>query len=403
MKTEHEQGRSPAWHTRKRFLKNRLAVVGLSYILLLTLIAIPGYLILPDPSPDANAQIIELKTQPPGTQALILKKRKNLQLPETSFLSAMLEGRESPYNFIPVAEYEFVKDSLRITRVTGWEGEKGPTEHYLLADIHFALDLESVRSEDNTVYFEDAVGGQQQIELQELANLVEENNLEKRHFLLGTDSFGRDLFSRLLLGIRVSLSVGFIAVLISLVIGITLGTIGGYFRGFADDVVMWFINVWWSLPTLLLVIAFSLALGKGFWQVFVAVGVSMWVEVARIVRGQIMSTREKEFVEAARALGYGSFRTITRHLLPNITGPLIVVCAANFAAAILLEAGLSFLGIGVQPPVPSWGYMIKENYMMIVFGNAYLAVLPGIFICLTVLAFYLVGNGLQDALDVRGK
>ena len=207
----------------------------------------------------------------------------------------------------------------------------------------------------------------------------------------------------MIIGARVSLAVGFISVFISLLIGISLGAIAGYFRGWADNLIMWFINVVWSIPTLLLVIAITFALGKGFWQVFVAVGLTMWVDVARMVRGQVMSLREKEFVEAGRALGFSNSRIIIRHILPNVMAAVIVISAANFASAILLEAGLSFLGLGVQPPVPSWGSMIKENYGYIILDYAYLAILPGIAIMLLVLAFMLMGNSLRDALDVKTR
>ena len=195
--------------------------------------------------------------------------------------------------------------------------------------------------------------------------------------------------------------MGFISVFISLLIGITLGSIAGFFRGRIDDFIMWLINVVWSIPTLLLVIAITFALGKGFWQVFIAVGLTMWVEVARVVRGQIISIREKEFVEAARAMGYSNYRIIRKHILPNVMAPVIVISAANFAAAILIEAGLSFLGIGVQPPMPSWGGMIKEHYAYLVLDSYYLALLPGIAIILMVLAFMVMGNGLREALDVK--
>ncbi len=223
----------------------------------------------------------------------------------------------------------------------------------------------------------------------------------KKTFWLGTDRFGRDYLSQLMIGTRVSLSVGLISVIISLVIGIFMGAVGGYYRGWVDNMIVWLINVIWSIPTLLLVIAITFALGKGFWQVFIAVGLTMWVEVARVVRGQILGIREKEYVEAARALGFSDFRIIFHHILPNVMAAVIVISAANFASAILMEAGLSFLGFGVQPPVPSWGSMIKENYGYIVLDYAYLAVLPGIAIMLMVLAFMLMGNALRDALDVR--
>ena len=225
--------------------------------------------------------------------------------------------------------------------------------------------------------------------------------IKSQTFYFGTDIYGRDLLSRILNGIRISLSVGFVAVFLSLFIGITLGLIAGYFRGKTDDIIMWFVNVVWSIPTLLMVIAITLALGKGFWQVFVAVGLTMWVEVARIVRGQVLSIRELEYVEAGKALAYKPFRIIFKHILPNVIGPVIVISAANFAAAILIEAGLSFLGIGAQPPIPSWGGMIKDHYSYIIMDKAYLAIIPGMAIMSLVLAFMLLGNGLRDAFDVK--
>ncbi|MCF0212773.1 MAG: ABC transporter permease, partial [Bacteroidales bacterium] len=197
--------------------------------------------------------------------------------------------------------------------------------------------------------------------------------------------------------------VGFIAIFIALLIGITLGALAAYYGRWVDNVIMWVINVVWSIPTVLLVIAITFALGKGFWQVFIAVGLTMWVDIARVVRGQVFSIKEKEYVEAARALGYGTPRIIFRHILPNILGSVIVVTASNFASAILLEAGLSFLGIGVQPPMPSWGSMVKENYGYILLDNAYLAIIPGIAIMLIVLAFMLLGNGLRNALDTKNS
>jgi peptide/nickel transport system permease protein len=197
------------------------------------------------------------------------------------------------------------------------------------------------------------------------------------------------------------LSVGLIAVLISLTIGISLGAMAGYFRGWIDELIMWLINVLWSIPTLLLVFAITLLLGKGFWQVFMAVGLSMWVNVARLVRGQVMAVRELEYIEATRVLGFGHTRTIIKHILPNIMGPVLVIAASNFASAIVLEAGLSFLGVGVQPPQPSWGLMIKENYNFIITNNPALALAPGIAIMLLVLSFNLLGNGLRDAFAVK--
>jgi peptide/nickel transport system permease protein len=193
-----------------------------------------------------------------------------------------------------------------------------------------------------------------------------------------------------------------ITVIISLSVGVLLGALAGYYGGKVDEIIMWFINIIWSIPTLLLVFAITFMLGKGFWQIFSAIGLIMWVNVARIIRGQVLSVRELEYVEAARALGYSNFRIIRRHILPNVMGPVLVVAASNFASAIVIEAGLSFLGVGVQPPQPSWGLMIKENYNFIITHNPMPALAPGIAIMILVLAFNLLGNGLRDALNVRG-
>ena len=225
--------------------------------------------------------------------------------------------------------------------------------------------------------------------------------ITKKTFYFGTDKYGRDLISRLLIGTRISFFIGFIAVFISLFIGIGIGAIAGYYGGKIDALIMWIINITWSIPTLLLVIAITLALGKGYWQVFIAVGLTMWVEVARVVRGQVLTTKQQQYVEAAKALGYSNFRIIFRHILPNILAPIIVISAANFAAAILIESGLSFLGIGAQPPTPSWGAIIKNHYNYIILGKPYLAVIPGLAIMSLVMAFMLIGIALRDVLDVK--
>jgi peptide/nickel transport system permease protein len=232
-----------------------------------------------------------------------------------------------------------------------------------------------------------------------------ERNLEgqskQKTFLLGTDRLGRDILSRLMAGTYISLTVGFISVGISLLVGVFIGLLAGYYRGWVDAALSWIINVIWSIPNLLVVMAFILAFGAGFWKVFIAIGLTMWVEVARIVRGQILSIREKEYIEAARSMGMTAARIMFREMLPQLWPTLIVISAANFSSAILIESGMSFLGLGVQIPAPSWGNMIRENYAMIPTKHAHLALAPGICIMLTVLALSYVGNGLRSALDIK--
>lgn len=359
---------SPAQKVWHRFRRNKPAVGGLVFIMLLLLIGILGYLITPDHTPLANTMQLQLTNKKPGRtfQFLIISKKP---VPQHSLPEIMLFGQESGIRSIPVTNY---------------------------------------RTSGNTLFFREYIGDDEQAA--ETSYVVKGNmeafigtHIYTKTFWLGTDGYGRDLLSRLLLGVRVSLSVGLIAVIISMSIGVSLGAVAGYFGGKVDAAISWLMNVIWSLPSLLLVIAISFALGKGFWQIFIAVGLSTWVDVARLVRGQVIAIKEAEFVEAARALGFPAHRILLKHILPNIAGPVLVIASANFASAILLETGLSFLGFGAQPPMPSWGTMIQENYGYIVMDAAYLAILPGMAIMCTVYAFNLMAIGLRDAFDIKSQ
>ncbi len=341
-------------------------MASLCVILLSVITAIFAYVLAPDNSPYANWQTVEIQSKKPGFSQQFLRLPSDDQQ-EPGTWASFLSGRPLRARYIPICNIERKGDSVIYQR---WIDED--------TCVREAISI-SILSKHS----------------------LPDQYLVTKKYYLGTDIFGRDILSRLIIGTRVSLSVGLVAVLISLFLGIVLGLPAGYFRGKTDAAIMWLINVTWSIPTLLLVFAITLALGKGYWQVFVAVGLTMWVNVARMVRGQVLAMRELEFVQAARVLGYTHTRIMFRHILPNISGPLLVLAAGNFATAIMVEAGLSFLGVGVQPPQPSWGSMIRENYHFIMTDHALLAIIPGLAIMLMVLSFNILGNGLRDAADVR--
>ena len=220
-------------------------------------------------------------------------------------------------------------------------------------------------------------------------------------FLLGTDHLSRDVFSRMMYGARISLSIGFVAVGISVTIGTLLGAMAGYLGGWIDAVVMRFVDMVISFPRLVLLIAIvALFDTQSIFLIMAVLGFTQWPGTARIVRGEVLSLREQEFVEATRALGFSRRRIILRHVIPNVLAPVIVTATLGIGNVIVLEAGLSFLGLGLQPPTPSWGSMVADgrDYLL----NAWwISTFPGLAIVLTVVAFNLVGDGLRDALDPR--
>ena len=392
---------SPGKKVWKRFKSNGPAFVSLLFVCLAIFVSVFAYTFIPDNTPLSNRMNLALSNQSPGFEVQLIKIPKSNVVSENYF-SQIFFGAKDNYDFIPVVEAKISGSQIIFQEFTGDDSQ------VIMDSLN--LILIAVPVKEKTIIHSDgsiisAIGTNNilhQFSITELKEKFYNESLIHKKFYFGTDRYGRDLLSRILAGTRVTFGVGLVAVLISLFVGLILGSLAGFFRGRIDQFVLWLINVTWSIPTLLLVIAITLVMGKGFEQVFIAVGLTMWVEVARIVRSQLFAVRELEYVTAGKALGYRSSRIIIFHMLPNIVGPVLVVAAANFSTAILLEAGLSFLGIGAQPPTPSWGAMIKENYGYIIIpGSAYLAILPGVAIMMMTMAFTFVANGLRDAFDAK--
>ncbi len=354
----------------QKFKKDFWGVLSFIYVIICGIVATFAYSLSPDNSQNANQMHLSIHSKPPGFKCNILtipSKSNNSQ----TFINKFFFGKQSLDTELPIESYRITNNVIYV--------KPYQKDNNSLVEKEYTIDDFRKKNWKE----------------------ITKNNVKKKTFYLGTDKYGRDLLSRILIGTRISFFIGFIAVFISLIIGIFMGSIAGFYGGKIDSFIMWIINISWSIPTLLLVIAITLALGKGFWQVFIAVGLTMWVEVARVVRGQVLGVKKMQYVTAAKALGFTDIRIIFKHILPNILAPVIVISAANFAGAILIESGLSFLGIGAQPPTPSWGAMIKDHYSYIILGKPYLAIIPGVAIMSLVMAFMLIGNALRDALDVK--
>ncbi len=387
----------------KIIVKRPMLSLSICVIISSIFISILGANIRPDSSMDSNRQIAQIGRLEPGQIIQFLAVRKNKKIPTKSFFEKLFFGGEESINtLIPIYNYKINESQIILEEYTGEINDinYNPSWIYIdLIDVVYPLDVNQNISIDGSqnITFKTINNVVISVNREDLSKVVINDHIVYEKFYLGTDKHGRDLLSRLMSGTIVSLSIGTVSVIISLILGLFFGAVSGYYGGWVDDLVLWFINIIWSIPGLLLIISLTLIMGKGFVTVFIAVGLTMWVELARVVRGQVIALREMDYVLAGKALGYSNFRIITKHIIPNVMDPVIVICAANFASAILIEAGLSFLGIGVQIPTASWGAIIEQHKEYIIISDkAYLALIPGFLIIILVFSFMILGNHFRD-------
>lgn len=338
---------SSLWHDAwLRLRKNRLAVSGAVMLILITIACFLGPLFLPY---GYEEQQLDLRASPPGAKLVDIYRVGNLNTPISWSYLGRLEGQR---------EFAQAPDTAAL--------------------------VQKLKSGEDVTIKERVY------------------RLSPHPHILGTDTLGRDLLVRTLYGGRVSLGVGMAATLVALTIGVFYGAVAGYFGGKLDAVMMRFVDIVYSLPFTVFVILLMVFFGRDIYLLFVAIGAVEWLTMARIVRGQVMSIKRMEYIEAARSLGFGKRRIITRHILPNVLGPVIVYTTLTIPSVMLLEAFLSFLGLGVQPPMSSWGLLIKDGAEKME-EFPWLLKYPGVLFSVTLFSLNFLGDGLRDALDVRSS
>ncbi|MDB4104056.1 ABC transporter permease [Salibacteraceae bacterium] len=325
---------------------------GVAVIVLVFIVAISGSFLRPDSSRYASTQHRTLSKLPPLTSITFLRVRKNIPSSDKSLKSRVrIGGVESDWAYYPYERVELREKYIQLEF-------KGSQREFYYADVLYALDPLTLKSISNnsssTLNFIDIGNNSISVSHNEIQSQVEKEAFISKSFVLGTDALGRDELSRLMAGSSISLSIGFFAVIGSVLLGLIIGLFAGYFGGVVDQFLSWCINLFWSIPAILLVVAVTIALGTGATALIIGVSLVLWVEMAQVVRYTVRSIRLKDFVKALRLMGLSHLTIVFRHILPNLYGPIAVLASTSFADAVMLEAGLSFLGIGVEPPQPTW-------------------------------------------------
>jgi peptide/nickel transport system permease protein len=378
------------------FTANRFAFSGFVFVMLVFVVAVSGNALRPDRSPNANQQNLSIARLKPMSKVQFLKIPKN---------KASHSNANENWSDVDLVPVEWIELQEKRVKVKIYSSRNVDEYHfYTYLDLFYPVSDSTIKayaqSDVQPFPFVDLNGDKQELDLSDLANKVEQMTFQKT-FYLGTDQFGRGVLSRLMAGSAVSLLVGLMSTLIALFFGFIIGSVSGYFGGFIDRFLGSIINIFWSIPAVMLVIILIMVIGNSLFALALGIGLILWVEMAQVIRAEVKQMREKDFILASKLMGLTNIRILFVHVLPNVSGPLMVLSISAFAEAILLEAGLSFMGVGVQPPKPSWGNMIRDAYGYIVTDGAHLAIIPGLALVLLVLSFIAISRGVKMVFELR--
>lgn len=383
---------------------DKLCVATAVFILLFLIIGSFCYVLIPDNTEFAGRKCIPIGNQPPGFEVKMLRMVNNRPPEPQTFLSRIFQGVRSNETLIPITSSNYEGTDI-VVREFSASGDSSFVSRFNIADVVYAVNLEKKIIERNGgLFFETAYGAAVEESISDLQAIIDGQNLVGKKFLLGTDRYGRDVLSRLVAATRATVFTAIFATTLSLVAGLFFGLLAGLLRSRVKIFISWLMRSLASFPGMLLLGALMFTFGNGFFELFIAAACVLWVQVASVVLSRITAVQKQKFIQSAEALGLSKLQILKTHILPELVKPLIACCATIFCAAVMMESGMSFLGIGLREPDPSWGAMIRENYGYIfVTGQEYKTLLPGFAILLVSFAFVFLSYRLHALLQENDR